>query len=105
MPATCTDNLIDQLRDAVDALTPHAYFEVELNQSKWLIEGRPAYCDRGRFLWHCSSKDQRFLTIDEADRFPRYFFGADALVSEMIRWAAKRGQTIVAVGGCSHATT
>jgi hypothetical protein len=98
MPATADHHqLLRDLKVRLEDLQPHNYLDVELDQSKWCIARRPAYCDRGRFLWHCESKDSRILTIDHADGFPRYFFGAAALVNEMAAWCEARKQRVLSM--------
>lgn len=46
---------------------------------------RPAYCDRGH--WHLNIDGP--LELDEADRFPRYYFSLEHAVEEterFLRW-------------------
>lgn len=87
--------LFFDLHMRVALLMPHNYIDVDLSGTTWWIEHRPGYCDRGRYQWHCESKDSRIITVDFADGFPRYFFGLDAMLSEMQAWCEKRGQELV----------
>lgn len=82
---------------------PHYYVDVELTDVTWGIAVRPAYCDRGRYLWNCESKDNTKCTIDNADGFPRYFFSLEAMQIEMKLWCEARSQIIVAIEGNSIA--
>lgn len=47
----------------------------------WL-QPRPSYCDRG----HWSGNVQGIGSIDEADRFPRYYMDLDRAKAEMEEW-------------------
>ena len=70
----------------------HYYLEVHTPLIFVWIEQRPSYCDRGRWLVGATSKDDTRLCIDLADGFPRYYFGAEALCSELVAWLKARKQ-------------
>jgi hypothetical protein len=78
-------------------LDASSWLEVQLTHCVWHIIPRPHYCDRGRYLWHCDSIDQRAFSVDGADCFPRYFFGIPAFIMEMQAWMAARHQQVVAI--------
>jgi hypothetical protein len=73
-------------------INPTSYLEFETAQISCSIDKRPSYCDRGRYRWLAKSKDNRILTIDAADMFPRYFFNIGALVMEIESWLKARKQ-------------
>lgn len=58
---------------------------IELSGCLWWIDKRPAYCDRGRYLWHCAWKEQS-TDAGEVPGFPRYFYNPNNMISEMITW-------------------
>jgi len=66
-----------------EPIKPNSWLEFETENIKCRITRRPKYCDRGRFLWRAQSKDITVLNIDDADRFPRYFFNMEALIMEI----------------------
>ena len=67
------------------------YIELDSANIEVTIERRPAYCDRGRWLVQAVSQAPAALSIDFADGFPRYYFGDEALVSELLAWLKARG--------------
>jgi hypothetical protein len=74
------------------AITRGAYFfYVECEQAKIWVEARPGYCNRGRFLVNAETIDPAVLSIDWADGFPRYYFGVEACVSELLAWMKATG--------------
>ena len=79
------------LRLVVDVKHPdHLLFETDAIIG--FIAMRPPMCDRGRWLLNADSKDSRILTIDHADRFPRYYFNDTSLCVELKAWLHARGQ-------------
>lgn len=60
----------------------------------WLsVEARAPYCDRGRWKvlpWPKVGPDK--LWIDAHDGFPRYYFDAEAMATEIDLWLQARGQ-------------
>ena len=74
------------------ALKTVGYFDIYTEFIHVWISPRPDYCDRGSYLVNAESTDYSKLTIDGADFFPRYYFGFDAMMSELEAWLRKRGQ-------------
>lgn len=74
------------------ALIGGGWTEIQLTNGLLSIERRPHYCDRGRYVVKVSSNDPRALFIDEADCFHRYYFGFEAMISEINAWMEARGQ-------------
>lgn len=58
------------------------------------ITHRPWYCDRGKYLLYCESRDQRVATVDCSDGFPRYYFKDQSLCVELKAWLEAREQHI-----------
>lgn len=52
------------------------------------IQARPAYCDRGHFLAHVEpAPGVGFeFSIDDSDKWPRYFMNFDRMVEEIREW-------------------
>lgn len=74
-------------------MQPHQWFEVHLNESYWTVEMRPHYCNRGRYLWKCSSTSV-YLVVDDAQLFPRFYFQSQGMIAEMLSWCEARTQAI-----------
>lgn len=66
------------------------YFDVECETAQISVELRPPYCNRGRFIVQADSYDERVISIDWADGFPRYYFGVEACASELLAWMRAR---------------
>ncbi len=47
------------------------------------LQGRPVYCDRGR--WHANI-DTHGVWVSESDPWPRYYFNLDAAKSELLEY-------------------
>lgn len=71
----------------------------------WTIEGahcriwmqaRPPYCDRGNWLAHIepTTHDVRKLHLDDADRWPRYYFDLQRAKAEVEAWLIKRKEAV-----------
>ncbi len=58
------------------------------------ITERPPYCDRGRWLLHVDSNNNSLFCIDDADRFPRYYFNSDCLIKELVSFYTFRKEDI-----------
>jgi len=57
------------------------------------IEKRPQYCDRGRYIVKCTVTGKPHeMKVDGADMFPHYYFGFEAMISELEHWFEARGQ-------------
>lgn len=68
---------------------------INLKDGQLTIEPRPVHCDRGNFIVKAFAfENQINLYIDDADLFPRYYFGFDNMISELEAWIAKNNQTI-----------
>lgn len=70
----------------IEIHTPHMHID---------IQRRPAYCDRGRWLVYARSTAPATLCIDFADGFPRYYFGDQALASELVAWLKARREEVI----------
>lgn len=68
------------------------YFELQTPLIYLTIEKRHPGCDRGRWSVLATTRDKSRMTIDDQDMFPRYYFGDQALVSELIAWLQARKQ-------------
>lgn len=90
-------NNFQQLKTCIAEMRFPSYLDIELSDCTFWVNPRPTYCDRGRYQWGCESKDQRVMTVDSADRFPRYFFGLDEMISEMQAWCDIRKQEIILI--------
>lgn len=91
------DQFVKELRDVLKHLQPDAWVDIQTQNSFQFITRRPFYCDRGNYLWHIDHADPVKLTIDEADKFPRYYFTLEAIVVEMQAWFEKRREEVVSV--------
>lgn len=58
------------------------------------LESRPPYCDRGNFIAKLFPVGELALSIDGADRWPRYYFNYDTAKLEVEAWLKKREQWI-----------
>lgn len=65
---------------------------IETPHANLYIERLPNYSDRGRYKWIAESKDNRILTIDGGDMFPRLFFLSESLTAEIKAWTAARNE-------------
>lgn len=72
-----------------DSTSPN-YFDIVTDKARISVEARPHYCDRGRFIVKVDSLSMD-LEIDNQDLFPRYYFGVEACVSEIVAWMKARG--------------
>lgn len=68
------------------------YYDIRAKDCILFIAPRPHYCDRGSYLVNFKSFNYAKMTIDGADFFPHYFFGYDAMMSELTAWLKKRQQ-------------
>lgn len=64
------------------------YISMRLSETDELtIEKRPRHCNRGRYL--VKVYNQSPVTpfyVDDQDNFPRYYFGEEAMMSEIQAW-------------------
>lgn len=78
-------------------------FDAEHNT--WTLEGRdcrvwmdarPPYCDRGRWLAHVDLQPSAWprLSVDESDRWPRYYFDLERAKAEIEAWLYARDQRV-----------
>jgi hypothetical protein len=67
------------------------WLKIEVPQALITIEPRPLYCDRGNFIVKVFPRGDLALSLDEQDRFPRYYFGVLACVTELYAWMQVRG--------------
>lgn len=80
-------------KETVDlALKTVGYVDIVAKDCTLFIAPRPAYCDRGTYMVNVKSFNQIKMMIDGADFFPHYFFGFEAMISEIEAWLRKRGQ-------------
>lgn len=68
------------------------WFNIEGKDCDISIEKRPSYCDRGNWIAKLHPRGRLALDIDEADCWPRYYFGWSAMLDEIQAWLEKRGQ-------------
>lgn len=97
MHSKMTYEQTQELLQALIHLPRYGWIEVDLESCSFTVQKRPPYCDRGSYTWLCDSKDQRVLTIEEADGFPRYYFHVASLTMEMEAWCKVRGQEVLAI--------
>lgn len=71
--------------------------KIEMNECIVYVWFRPTYCDRGKIMLDVETKDPTRLTIDAADMFPRIYFLAENMVSELGEWAKARRQHVIEV--------
>ena len=96
MNRRATDKLIELFAEVdVDVtVDQYGYLIFDKGPIHVWIEPRPVYCDRGRWAVHAESTDNRRLTIDWADMFPRYYFVNECLVMETHTWLTTRLKNI-----------
>ncbi len=70
------------------------YESIHGRECEITLEPRPYYCDRGNYLAKLFPTGALFLSIDEADGWPRYYFHPEHAKSEINAWLKKRGQWI-----------
>lgn len=70
----------------------HGFSDIEGRHCIVNIEPRPNYCDRGRFIVKVFTDAGTPALVDSADCFPRYYFGEDAMMSEIKAWMNARSQ-------------
>lgn len=59
-----------------------------------VLEPRPHYCDRGRFIvkvYPLHPLGCRACDVDDADGFPRYYFDEERAKAEIQAWIEIRG--------------
>lgn len=56
------------------------------------LNERPQYCDRGTHLAVLELNNPTELTIDVADKWPRYFFGLDVAKQQCEIWLLRQDQ-------------
>jgi hypothetical protein len=68
--------------------------ELACDHGTIVLEPRPSYCDRGRFVakvFPAHGPACAACHVDEADCWPRYYFDEDRAKAEMEAWMAARG--------------
>lgn len=78
--------------DQGEALRARRFFVIEGKDCEITVEPRPLYCDRGHWIAKLHPRDELALEIDDADGWPRYYFGWQALTSEIAAWLEARSQ-------------
>ena len=66
------------------------WLSVRVPQALITIEPRPSYCDRGNFIVKVFPRGDLALSLDDADAFPRYYFGVRACADELLAWMQAR---------------
>lgn len=89
-------NNIEELKDHMKKSIFH-YIDIKLDKGLVSIENRPHYCDRGRFSVKVFPGCDITFDVDEQDRFPRYYFSFDNLLSEMCYWFEARKVNIIEI--------
>jgi hypothetical protein len=56
------------------------------------LEPRPPYCDRGNWIAKLFPTGTLAREIDDADRWPRYYFDEERAKLEVEAWLQKRNQ-------------
>jgi hypothetical protein len=78
--------------DQGETLRARRFFEVEGRDCTITIEPRPLYCDRGHWIAKLHPRGDFASDIDGSDGWPRYYFGWEAMTSEIAAWLDARGQ-------------
>jgi len=72
------------------------HFEIRGRECTIYMAPRPYYCDRGNWLaqlW-ADSGSSLARDLDDADGWPRYYFGFERAKLEIEAWMKKRGQWV-----------
>lgn len=82
-----TDLVIEQ-----HGTLPQRWFMIAGKDCEISLEPRPSYCDRGEWIAKLFPTGRLALEIDDADRWPRYYFDLDRALLEIQAWLKKREQ-------------
>jgi len=73
---------------------PGGSWEIRTDSCTMTIERRPDHCDRGRFYVKAFPDNLLKMPVDDADRFPRYYFDFRCLLQETFYWLKERKEVL-----------
>lgn len=68
------------------------YEAIRGRECEIIVQRRPAYCDRGRFVAQLFPEGLLVRDVDHADGWPRYYFDLARAKAEVEAWLVNRGQ-------------
>jgi hypothetical protein len=71
-----------------------SFWEIAGRDCVIILTARPHYCDRGKWLaqLHARYGTELARDLDDADRWPRYYFDLERAKLEIEAWLVKRRQ-------------